>query len=240
MNTSRSTNPTRKRPARAWAPVLCLLLLVGMGWQQFLRPVPTDADPYHAQVLEAALHVPFAIDQWIGTDLEVPPAAAALLRPNVIFNRQFDNAQTGRRASVLFVQCRDTRDMAGHSPPRCYPAAGWTLELQEPMNVTVEGLNIIGTEYRFSKTKFNQSSSMVVFNFMILPDGEIVPDEAEVRRRAVKHPKRYLGAAQVQVQVQMELDRPMIHNPEQRQAIYRTLLAGYMPIIESVRSGERK
>src|SRR5688572_28546021 len=106
------------------APLLSVGLLAGIFAERRTHLKPQDVEPYHARAKEAVNQVPYFIGTWTGQDVEIPVAAQKLLRPNAILNRRFaDSAPVGDArvaypaASLLIVQCRDSRDMVGHYPP---------------------------------------------------------------------------------------------------------------------------
>src|SRR5947207_4217407 len=118
-------------------PVLSLALLGGIAAEQHRRLKPRDVEPYHARAAAAVKAVPYVIGYWTGKDDEIPSAAQKLLRPNAILSRTYSDNDPGRGgiyrtrrrdASLLVVQCRDSRDMVGHYPPICYRAHGMTLD----------------------------------------------------------------------------------------------------------------
>jgi hypothetical protein len=197
------TEPTTKRAAtraRRWPIAVTLLLLGGIAADQALFRVPAaDAAPYHARVQAAASRIPLHIGTWFGKDVPVPPAATKLLKPNVIASRRYEEMRTGKRVDFLLVQCTDTRDILGHYPPVCYVAHGWTQESAEPRDWDVDGLKIPGTVYVFSSNRNGLPARMTVYNFIVLPDGQICRGMGEADAAAQDLRRKFLGAAQVQL-----------------------------------------
>src|SRR5688572_8404758 len=105
------------------APLLSVGLLAGIFVERRTHLKPQDVEPYHARAKAAVDQVPYFIGTWTGADVEIPVAAQKLLRPNAILNRRFVDSSPGDPrssypvASLLIVQCRDSRDMVGHYPP---------------------------------------------------------------------------------------------------------------------------
>ena len=215
-----------------WAPAASLCLLGVLLARQLTYPTPEDAAPYHERVRKAAEEVPYRVGNWIGTDVEVIAAATKLLRPNVIVNRSFINRKTGQQASLLIVHCQDARDLAGHYPPRCYPSHGWEQMSAEPWSCQAESRDIDGTRYTFTIVRSGQPTSIIVSNFMVLPDGRIVPTMDEVYHAASDYLKRFYGAAQVQVLVDRETT-----DQAERDRIAQTLIEAASPMIEAMASG---
>ncbi|HEV8607761.1 MAG TPA: exosortase-associated EpsI family protein [Tepidisphaeraceae bacterium] len=179
--------------------ILTVALLLGLTAETLLRPRPADAEPFHARVKAAALQMS-AIDGWTSADLEVPAAAVALLKPNIMICRQY--SKPGRQVQFLLVQCRDARDMGGHYPPVCYPAQGW-IDLHprdpKPMVWTIGSKTIVGMEYEFSYAAGGQSRSRIVDNLLILPAGRYAQSMDEIHEVAADYLRQFYGAAQIQL-----------------------------------------
>jgi len=228
---SNRSNPTLgRRLVEHAAPLTALLMLALVGMDTLDHPTPADTDPYHRTVRQAADRVPIRIGPWVGSESSLPPAAVALYRPNVLFNRRYENVATGEACNVLFVHCRDIRDMAGHYPPICYPANGWRAQRREPLAVRLQNLTIHGAEYEFSSMRFNRASSVVVYNFMVTRHGRTHPDMGANYRAAGRETQRYYGAAQMQIVLEASMA------PERRREVYAELLTGYEPVIQAVRA----
>lgn len=212
--------------------VLCLALLAAIGISQWSAPSAQDAQPYHQRVSQVVQGWPHELGVWSGVDEPVPAAATELLAPNAVLHRTYRDHAAGRSATLMIVQCRDARNLAGHFPPICYPAHGWRLEHQSPRRWRCgEALLIDGMEYIFSYGGVAGSQRMSVANFMILPDGRIAPDMAAVRRVAADYKQRHFGAAQVQVLTDARLpDR-------QRDRMIAELIHEHRGVIHSIQSG---
>lgn len=210
--------------------IIAITLLAGMAVARATRPAPADVAPYHDRVRAAVDAIPFRLGDWVGTDVKVPQSAVQLLQPNVMINRQFRNVTTGRVVTLLLVHCRDARDLAGHYPPVCYPAHGWTQDSAEPRDWKVDDLLIEGTEYSFSFRRPTATQRVVVADFMVLPGGPILRDMEGVRRVADDYTQHFLGAAQIQLLMDASLPA------EERDAIVGELVAGVRPAIDAVRA----
>ena len=214
------------------AVIVTVAILGGIWLEKTLYHVPSgDADPYHKRVKEAYEALPYIQGQWVGTDVPVPPAAVAMLKPNVLMNRQYRHTQTGRYISFLLVQCGDARDILGHYPPVCYVTHGWLQVSATPRDWEIDGLPIVGTEYTFAKSQFDQSSSIVIYNFMVLPDGRLARDMDAVNEAAQDHRRKFYGAAQVQVV--FDAGMPV----EEREAILRDMIIAHRELLEVIRDG---
>jgi hypothetical protein len=215
------------------APVLTVLALGAMAAQPMLHGKPADADAYHARVKAAESSVPLKIGEWEGKDIAVPEAAVHLLRPNVMISRRYRNMRTGLIVELLFTQCEDGRDLAGHYPPNCYPGNGWQLLAKQPTTWEVEGKNYSGVEYEFTKNGSMQRGHIFAANFLMMPDGAIVPDMAGFQRLAYDYHKHYYGAAQIQV----VCDGDTL--PEDRRAEVTMLVRACHSLIEAIGSGSK-
>jgi hypothetical protein len=234
------------------APLLSCGLLVGMGMEQRTYITPADVEPYHARAKDAIHTVPYVIGFWAGKDDPVPVAAQKLLRPNEILSRTYIDKTTDamgprdRAASLLIVQCRDSRDMLGHYPPRCYPSTGMTKVFEEDRDWTVGDLVISGKEYHFTRQLQGQTHRTTVYNFFVVPTqarrgsravpvaSSIKRDMDAVRDAAEDYQQRYYGAAQFQVVFQglavTELPRG------ERDEIFATLIEPALPAIKALAS----
>ncbi len=224
---------TRYKHWTSWlVPALAVAMLAGVAVETRTRPTAEDAEPYHRHVAEVIERVPYRIDGWVGIDEPPPPEAMALLRPNTIVARRYENIETGERVSLVLVHCRDARDLAGHYPPICYPAHGWTQTRAEPIQRRLGEAPIAAMTYDFTMRRAAGTSGMTVENFLILPDGRIVSEMREVRRAAGEYTRRIYGAAQVQLV--FTPDTPA----ERREQIFQTLVGELREAIEAIRAGE--
>ena len=227
-------------------PVLSAGLLLGMVREQGRHLKPQDVEPYHARAKAAVEKVPYFIGPWTGQDEEIPVAAQKLLRPNAILSRTYVDSSPSdyrsqlRVASLLVVQCRDSRDMVGHWPPICYRAHGMTLDEKYcgPRDWTVNGKVIPGYEYQFTEVFQGQTSRTTVYNFLIVPGRGIVRDMKGVEQAAEDYQQRFYGAAQFQVVFHGQASA--VQPREERDAIFATLMGPNIPLIETLTSGGLK
>jgi hypothetical protein len=210
---------------------LSLALLAAIAIGAMGRPSPADAQAYHLSVRRAIESLPQRIGDWVGTDEPLPPAALELLQPNAVLHRTYRGLASGQSATLLIVQCKDARDLAGHYPPICYPAHGWTLDHQSPRHWTSDGMAVEGTEYEFSYGTIAGAQRMVVANFMLLPDGRTSPDMAAVYRTASDYQRRFYGAAQVQIVTDARLPE------QQRQRIIADFVGAHADVFRTILNG---
>ena len=228
------------------APMLSIALLSGIAMEKRSQVKPADADPYHARV-RAALDkdtglVPRRIEPyWVGTDSDLHPAAVKLLRPNATLSREYRDTRTTNYyrspVTLMIVQCRDTRDMAGHYPPICYPANGYTSiagtddKPGEVRDWYINGIHIPGMEYRYATTRRGATERVAICNFMIVPGKGIVRDMDGIRKAAEDYQQRYFGAAQFWVVMDANLPA------EQRNEIFEQLISPNVPVIQTLVAG---
>ena len=228
-------------------------LLAGLTLEQQSYVKPQDVEPYHANAKAAIDQIPFVLAQgrWTGRDIPLPTAAQKLLRPNAFISRTYEDNQKGdltggtgaagreRAATLLIVQCRDSRDMLGHYPPRCYRSHGMEQKSSEPRDWQVGGMLIPGVEYEFEQKLVGQTYRTTVYNFFVVPGGRtnepLRRDMDAVRDAAEDYQQRYYGAAQFQVVFQ-GLSAADLSRAE-RDDIFRTLIEPTIPVIKTLSSG---
>lgn len=207
------------------------LVVVGAMAAEFSRrPAAADAAPFHAAAAQAIGDVPIKFGGWEGTDVPVPTSAQALLKPNALLSRAYVNKSTNEQASLVVVQCRDTRDMAGHYPPVCYPGQGWAESADRRLVQLRLDHRLIGaTRYQFKRSAFDAERTLVVYNFFALPGRGLPTDMDAIRRGAADYAGRPFGAAQVQI----VLAAPNIrYNTDQEIAIVESLLSPLGPVVD--------
>jgi hypothetical protein len=243
---------TRKLTFMLAPPVMAATLLAGLSLEQSSYVKPQDVEPYHERARAAIDQIPFVLAQgrWTGRDMPLPTAAQKLLRPNAFISRTYEDNQKGdlgtigsagreRAATLLIVQCRDSRDMLGHYPPRCYRSHGMEQKSAEPRDWKVGDLTIPGVEYGFEQKLVGQTYRTTVYNFFVVPGGRtnepLRRDMDAVRDAAEDYQQRHYGAAQFQVVFQglSSADLPRA----ERDDIFRTLIEPTIPVIKTLSSG---
>jgi hypothetical protein len=229
--------------AGVW-PVICVGLLGGIALENAGHVTPADTESYHARARAAVTGVKYAIGYWNGRDEAVPSAAQQLLRPNAILSRTYvDNGlsrEYPRRASLLIVQCRDTRDMSGHYPPICYVNSGdamvgaWprTWRLVDP--ATKDGMEIKGMEYAFERHQNGTTLHRDVYDFFVVPKVGIVADMNGLRKAAGSYTQRAYGAAQVQLVTEGELSR------DERDEMFEQLVGPQVGVIRALLGNDER
>lgn len=226
--------PTIDSLASRVLPVLaCVLLLAGIQLEQsVLRARPVDPAPFHQRVSAAAAKVPHHVGSWLGSDIPVPEAAVELLKPNVIVSRRYQDMLSGRQVDFLLVQCSDVRDIVGHYPPICYVAHGWTPAETTRRDWVVDDLTIRGTAYRFTTIRNRLSTALTVYNFIVLPDGQICPGMEQATLAGKDRLRKLLGAAQFQIIFDERIEQEAV-----RDDILAMLIRANRPLIDTLGSG---
>lgn len=218
----------RLAPLLAFGLLLAIVLTQGAGAQ-----TPPGVEAYHDRVAAAIERIPYRIGDWVGTDVEVPPAAQRLLRPNKVMQRRYRNMVTGQTFNVLVVHTKDSRDMVGHYPPNCYPANGWTPEDASATTFTLSTGAFGAREYRFNRLVEGVRQRLRVFNFFVLPDGEgvIAADYSDLN--AASRDRRFTGLGAAQVQLLGGEDM----SPAQRREIIDEFTSALEPVIRLIGEG---
>jgi hypothetical protein len=178
------------------------------------------------------------IGDWVGSDVAVPTAAVALLKPNCILSRRYildlpNLPADPISANLLIVQCRDSRDMAGHYPPNCYPAAGERLIGSRRFSLPIGTIAMHGMEYHFAPPATDAlSEGRCVYDFFVVPGTGIVADLTGVRESAADRDRRQFGAAQIQLVIS---DR---YSQTQREKAFADLLGGDEALIRTLTKDE--
>jgi hypothetical protein len=195
-------------------------------------PDAAKATPFHEAIATQATLLPDKLGDWLVIDKpQPPPAAQQLLRPNAIITRKLRRESDGMGMTFIVVQCRDARDMAGHYPPNCYPAHGWTRTPVEGAirTLRVNSWTIPVEEYEFRQFSFEGDRNIRIYNFFILPGAGFVSDKPAVDAAAENYRMRPFGAAQVQLVFDAQVPR------EQAAEAARDVLGSVGMLIEQLK-----
>jgi hypothetical protein len=212
--------------------VLSLVLLTGAGLDRLTMRPSRLATAYHARVRAVFDAMPLDLDPWHGTIVPEPADAIDMLKPNVLLSRVYQDPSTGRSATFLLVQCSDVRDLNSHYPPICYPNQGLKQleDRRRQFQWKVAGTEFYGTEYSFESATLQDSRLTVVYNFMVLPDGRILPDMDEVKK-LLSLDRRYFGMAQIQIVFDGKVPSGL------REDTAKALIQAHMKLIDVIRKG---
>ena len=121
--------------------------------------------------------------------------------------------------------------MAGHYPPVCYPANGWTPQTATKMKWTAAGKVLAGMEYEFAQVLPERSSTVTVDHLFVLPEGLAADDIKRVRKLASDYRRHFYGAGQIQVVFNDHIDAT------ERQEITEVFLSASRTVIDAISSG---
>jgi hypothetical protein len=212
-----------------YLPLIVAIALVAMMTLEVgRRPNAADAHPFHVAAAAAINALPLQFDNWQGTDVPIPAAAQALLKPNAILSRQYVDKVTGEQVSVSLVQCADTRDMQGHYPPICYPGVGWVerSDARRVEEVQIGSRVIRAVRYEFVRQTFDQDRVLIIYNFFAIPAKGFPTDMDEIRQVASDYTCRAFGAAQIQVAMNRGLGLA------EERAFVGSVLAPFGPVLD--------
>lgn len=181
------------------------VMLAAIGFSHRVRTDSAAVAAYHTSIREAAKHFPVDFGPWSGFEVDLPPSATKLLRPNALVAREYrTEAHGGLSATLLLVQCEDTRDMQGHYPPNCYPAHGWA---EGAMDGRADFGGLGAAKYEFVRRAGVEDDGITVYNLFVLPTGEVTASMDDVRRASADYLMRPYGAAQIQVVIASRVPR---------------------------------
>lgn len=182
-----------------------LIALLGIGAFRSSPGESEQAMSYHDEVREIVESIPIDFGGWVGERIELPPAATSLLNPNALVARRFIHRERMISATLMIVQCRDARDMAGHFPPRCYPANGWLTRDEDMQQLAEVDGNQLAV-YRYHRVAGRNERDITVYNLFALPTGDTSVSMKDVYRISADYEFRYYGAAQIQIIIDGSVD----------------------------------
>lgn len=182
-----------------------LVLLIVFAFSRTQEGDEVAIEQYHNRVAKVVNSIPVDFHGWVGMQVPLPQSATSLLRPNALIARQYVNEAEGSVATLLVVHCKDTRDMAGHYPPRCYPANGWVESTDHPTGTFELGDQPLRV-YGFTRTTGLDERAITVYSLFALPNGELTTSMRDVRKLSADYQYRKYGAAQLQVVIDGAVD----------------------------------
>lgn len=225
---------TPSRAMQLSAPVLAAAILSAMlGVNSVRGPRKDDLRAYLDNVRDVIERTPYQIGEWSGKDIEPPPAAQRLLKPNKILQRRYTDASSGRSINLLIVHCADVRDMLGHYPPVCYPAHGWAPMSADDDGVQIDGSTYPARRYAFRRSAQGAEQSISILGFFVVPDSktQIVSTNEDLDTIGQLGPAVGLGSGQVQIVADERMPEA-----ERRQA-ERQIMRAIEPVIRAIATG---
>jgi hypothetical protein len=204
-------------------------MLAAVGFSQRVHTDEGAVEAYHAEIADAVSGFPVDFGVWTGYEVDLPPSATKLLRPNAIVARDYrTDTRGGIVATLMVVQCADIRDMQGHYPPNCYPAHGWARAGFDPDARLGE---LPAARYGFVQTQGGQERGITVYNLFVMPTGAVTTSMDAVRKAGSDYLLRPYGAAQIQVVIGSEVA------DEHHGWILEQMRAIAAPVLEKLLSG---
>lgn len=220
------------------AKIITILLLLGVLVEYMMFPTAKDASPFHERVAGAVERVPMSFGSWEGRDVPLPAAAIALLGEPVFLAREYVDRRRDLSGTLVIVHCRDMQDLAGHYPPNCYPASGWSgpnppagEDVMVPLGRGSDGPELPMKRYAFERRDSSHLEELVVYDVFLIPGRSSVTSMPEVYRVASNHLYRPYGAAQVQVVIDGGFRR------DQEATVVEALMAQARSLVEIIAKG---
>lgn len=227
--------PNNRTPRRIAAPVASALLLAALTGIGTLRPsTPEGLDGYVASVVAAIDDTPYRIGSWTGRDLTAPPTEAVdMLKPSRVLHRGYRHDGGRDEVRLVIVHCPDVRDLAGHHPPNCYPATGWTEGPAETFQAAAFGASQTFAVHRFERSEGGTRHSITIASGFIVPGdrADVLPGMAELRSVSENRRRTKLGAAQLQIIIDQDAGQDEIRE------VVETFLPALEPVVRRVTEG---
>ncbi|MEO1235387.1 MAG: exosortase/archaeosortase family protein [Planctomycetota bacterium] len=219
--------------ARTWPVWSCAALVLGVGTAGSFFEWPSDErSRYHAAVSRAVLGVDLTLDGWTPTESELDEWSTAQLQPNAARRIGLTPPHGAGALHASLIHCRYQRDLAYHTPPSCYPSAGWNLQDAQPRSFTVEGHAVTVTEYTFARVSHDRVRRIAVHNLLVMPNGRTAADPSAAFGANIQQGRQDpWGVAQLTVVF------PDESTPEQRLDATRGLVARCWPALTLVMHG---
>ncbi len=230
-----ASRPNNRVPHRLAAPVLSAALLAALAGVGTLRPSPpAGVQEYVTAVVHAIDDTPYRINAWTGRDLNAPPTEAVdMLRPSRVLHRGYRNDGGRDEIRMVIVHCPDVRDMAGHHPPNCYPATGWTTSGASEIEVNAFGHDQTFAVHRFERREAGTTHRITVASGFVVPgyDGAVIPGMDKLRAVSENRRRTKLGAAQLQIIIDRAAGQDEIRE------VVETFLPALEPVVDRVTEG---
>jgi len=182
------------------SPAIAAALIGGLALQMRSFAVADDTTAFHARVKAAVEAIPIRIGTWDGVESAVPDAAGQLLRPNVLFARNYRDSTGPEWAKLIVIplqgHTRHVRPLSAQLLPgqRLDPEGG-----ADHARAPDLGRKVLIAEYQFSRTEFRGTISWRIYDFFVLPQAGFVTSMAEIQNASGDYRTRPYGAAQIQV-----------------------------------------
>ena len=229
-----AARPNNRAPHRLLAPIASAAALAALAALGTLRPsAPQGVKGYITAVVNQIDDTPYRINGWTGRDLNQPPTEAVdMLRPSRVLHRGYMSDGSRDEVRIVIVHCPDVRDMAGHHPPNCYPATGWTSVEAGTMQIDAFGGEQTFALHRFARREGGTNHRLTIASGFVVPGHDaVIPDMAELRSVSENRRRTKLGAAQVQIIIDKAAGQDEIRR------VIETFLPALEPVVDRVTEG---
>ena len=234
LNSTRNMRVNRLAP-----PASLLVLVVSAILVASPRSNAPEVSSHHQLISKMLDEFPYTLGSWVGVDVVLPSAATAILRPNGYVNRRYSQIGESNDVVLGIIHCEDVRDMHGHYPPRCYPAAGWSQVGEQDITLVIENEATTMKLYRFQRaSQMGLEERKSVVSIFVAPDAGVLTSMDSLQKiGASSLNTSTLGVAQIQLVFADELETEQIR--EQANDIFsrfpRNTIANFM--INPLRTG---
>lgn len=195
-----------RRFIRSCLIAMLIMLVCGLSY----RSLYLKLDKYLSQPVKLPVALsafPIQIDNWIGKDVPISETIQEVAGNDDFISRLYRNSEKQQGVSLYVAYSARPRNMRGHRPTACYPAAGWNHEATDKQTViTKNGQTITCMVHRFHRI-IPYDQTLFVLNFYLV-NGQITLDEKTFSDIASRNPNiegnpaRYV--AQIQITSQAE------------------------------------
>jgi len=151
------------RPSFPWLNLTAAVALLGLavalrGNIGFDRPV---------SLRQELSHFPIDLGGWKGHDLSIPAAQLAVLRASAVLAREYTRAADPPTMLYVAYFATQREGTAMHSPLHCIPGAGWEVEQQSVLPISLVALGSI----RANKVIFANADDRMLVVYWYMEQG---------------------------------------------------------------------
>ena len=170
-----------------------------------------EVDPYREATIRVALdRFPDQLGpggRWVAVrEVPVPTNQSRMLGLVGYVSRQYQRLGVAPplRANIFVAHAKDARSMAGHHPPNCYPASGWTMSTDSQEDLLCTGPDGIGLPCRIYKFHLGmeEENPLWVGNGFLMPDLGPARTLEETKPISGRAQTSRLGLLQYQILIQ--------------------------------------
>lgn len=191
------------------SPMICLLLLfggIGLMDDQEERFHPQREADIRAE-LERFPEQLGPGGRWVAVrEVPIPTNQSRMLGLVGFVSRQYQRLGVSPplRANIFVAHAQDARSMAGHHPPNCYPASGWSLASDSQRDLECLGPGGIALPFRLYRFSLglDERTPLWVGNGFLMPEFGAARTLEETERVSGRAETSRLGLLQYQVLIE--------------------------------------